>query len=87
MHGLVKPLLLSDNQEHGLNEGLHIITLCSLLERRQPKRKIISTNPIECGLSDGTYDPHASMRHVRYRTADVRREAHVVPTKQCIFFV
>jgi hypothetical protein len=45
------------------------------------------TNPIKCGLRDGTYDPHASLRHVRYRTADVYREAHVVPTKQCTFFV
>jgi hypothetical protein len=43
------------------------------------------TNLIKCGLRDGTYNPHASLRHVRYRIADVCREAHVVPTKQCTF--
>jgi len=44
-----------------------------------------TTNPTKCGLMGGTYDPHASTRHVRCRTADVCREAHVVPTKQCIY--
>jgi hypothetical protein len=66
---------------------ISIASVCSLLEWSQVKRKTTMTNPIKCGLKDGTYDPHASMRHVRYRTADVCREAHVVPTKQCIFFV
>jgi hypothetical protein len=57
----------------------------SLLEWSQEKREMAMTNLIKCGLRDGTYNPHASLRHVRYRIADVCREAHVVPTKQCTF--